>query len=153
MNSETLSISLNSEWFLPTFIVGWLAITGLLALMSGWVSLARTFRASGPISGKTFRFASGSMGNKFMPVRYGNCFFITTNDQGLYLSILFPFRFLSPPLFLPWSCFASVERRRFLFIPYYILTIKEQWARIGLGMWAGRSAKEAYDSARGTMAL
>ena len=131
----------------------WFAISGLLALLSGWVSLSKRYAASGPIVGTRFRFASASMGLRFPSVNYGNCLFITTNDKGFHLSILFLFRFLSPPLFIPWTQFESIEKRRLLFIPYYVLRIREHWVRIVLYPRAGRSAKEAYDSAKAALAL
>ncbi len=35
-------------------------------------------------------------------VGYGNCLTVGANSDGLYLGILFLFRFMHPPLFIPW---------------------------------------------------
>jgi hypothetical protein len=153
MNGESLPVFLEPPWFFLTFAALWFGITGLLAHCSGWASLGRQYAAAGPVSGKRYFLSSGSMGRKFLSVNYGNCLFVTTNDKGLHIAILFLFRFLCPPLFIPWTGFESVEKRTFLFFPYYVLTIREHWVRIILYAWTGRSAKEAYDSARSALAL
>ena len=82
-----------------------------------------------------------------MPVSYGNCLFVTVNTQGLYLSIFFPFRFLSPPLFIPWSRVESIQERRILFVTHYVILIRDNWSRITLRGTPGRRAKETYDAA------
>jgi hypothetical protein len=153
MSGESLPVFLEPPWFFLTFVALWFGMTGLLAHWSGWASLGRQYAATEPVSGKRYFFSSGSMGRKFLSVNYGNCLFVTTNSKGLHIAILFPFRFLCPPLFIPWSGFESVQRRSFLFFPYYVLTIRGHLARIVLYAWTGRSAKEAYDSARAVVAL
>jgi hypothetical protein len=95
-------------WFLPTFAVFWLLITGMLAHLGGWASLARGYATQQSASGDRFRFASGSMGTRIFPVSYGNCLFVTVDAQGIYLSILFPFRFMAPPTFFESSPRASL---------------------------------------------
>lgn len=147
MPEQAIALSPDSPWFVPLFFAMWLGVTGLLAQVSGWASLSSQFRATGSIEGKRFRFSSGSMGRRFFPVNYGNCLFITVGPQGLHLSILFLFRFLSPPLFIPWTSIGHVEKRHFLFFPYYILTIRDHWARLGLYGWTGRHVKDAFDAA------
>ncbi len=153
MNDGAVEAFLEPPWFFLTFVLLWFASTGLLAYWSGWAALARKYAASTAVSGERHLFSSGSMGRKYLPVRYGNCLFVTTNGEGLHLAILFPFRFLSPPLFIPWSRFESGEKRQFLFFPYYVFAIRDHWARIVLYAWTGRSVKEAYDSAVGSAAL
>ena len=100
------------QWFFPLFAVGWFAVCGVLALSSGWRSLAERFPAPAQVNGERFRFASASMGLvPWFPVRYSGCVFFTVGTAGLAMSLLFLFRFLSPPLFVPWSQVASVEEK------------------------------------------
>lgn len=139
--------SLDPRWFAALFVAMWLVITGLLARFSGWASLATPFRAESRPEGERFRFVSGSLGRQFLPVSYGNCLFVTVNPKGLYLSILFPFRFQGPPLFVPWSRVESAVEQRFLLVPYVVITIRDHWARISLRGASGRSAKEFYEAA------
>lgn len=151
MSSEPMPVWLQPQWFLPLFVVMWLLMTGLLAHLGGWASLASMFRAQDRISGERFRFASGTLGRRFLPVSYGNCLFVTINSQGLYLSILFPFRFQSPPLFVPWSRVQSIQEKRILSFRYWLIEVRDHWSRITLRGAPGRRAKEAYEAARGTM--
>ena len=83
-----------------------------------------------------------------MPVHYGNCLFVVINDRGLRLSILFLFRFLSPPMFVPWSEAESVEEKQMLLMRYYTVSIRNHWPRITLRGAAGRRAKAAFDAFR-----
>jgi hypothetical protein len=129
-------------WFLVFFAVLWLLVTGALAHLGGWASLARSYRAAGPISGDSFRFASGSVGRRHFPVHYRGCLFVTLGAEGLYMSIFMPFRFQSPALRFPWSQIAGVTERRALFNTYYLIAIRGHWARISL--W-GRSGRKAYE--------
>ena len=132
------------QWFPVYFVVVWLCITGLLSVLSGWSGLAGHFRAEESVQGEKFRFVSGSIGNRFLPVSYGNCLFITVNDSGFGLAILFLFRLLSPPLFIPWSAVASVKRKRFLFFPYTVVRLREQWPTITLRGGAGRAIEQVH---------
>ena len=101
--------------FLVLFPLFWLAVTGLLAVASGWTALAKAFPAPLRVEGERFSFASAAMGAEGMPVSYGGCLFVTIGDAGIGLSVFFPFRLLSPPLFIPWRAVAVVEARRSMF--------------------------------------
>ena len=143
----------NSPWFLPFFVLTWLAVAGLLAALSGWSSLATQFRASQPVEGERFRFASASIGARWLPVSYGNCLFVTVAPAGLRLSILFPFRFMSPPLYIPWSNVESVEEGRFLFMPFVAIRLVGHWSRIKLYGRLGQQVLRAHARARSKNAL
>lgn len=134
------------QWLFPIFILAWLGVTGLLSVLGGWSGLASRFRAEEPVLGERFHFVSGSMGNRFLPVRYGNCLFVTVSDSGLGLSIFFPFRLLSPPLFIPWSAVAAIEQKRFLFVSYSVMRFRDQWPTISIRGGAGRRMAEVYAS-------
>jgi hypothetical protein len=131
------------------FVAMWFGVTGLLAYAGGWARLANAFPAEMPVPGDRFRFVSGSMGLRFVPVSYGNCLFVTVSPSGLRISIFFPFRFLSPPLFVPWSAMESVTQGRyFLLMRSTVLVIKEQWPRISLRDAAGDAAYRAFLASR-----
>jgi len=143
---------LEPQWFFPFFALFWAGISGLLAILGGWASLATYFRAEDSVDGERFRFVSGSMGLRFLPVTYGNCLFITVNESGFRLSILFLFRILSPPLFIPWKSVASVERKHFLFFPYTVVQLRDQWPRISIQGGAGREMERIYAHRTGSNA-
>ena len=133
------------QWFIPMFAAMWCGITGLLSVLGGWATLAASYRAEGASDGERFRFVSGSLGTRFVPVNYGNCLFVTVRSHGIQLSILFPFRFLSPPLFLPWSHVESVRERRFLLLfRYAVIVVKDKWPRVSLYGRAGSAAHRSF---------
>ena len=142
--SQTWLPEPGSPWFLVFFVCMWAVITGALANLSGWASLATRFRSLSPISGEPFRFASAGMGFRWLPVSYGSCLKFMVNSQGFGMSILFPFRFLSPPLFIPWAQVESVTKRRFLFFRSVVVQVKGHWAQIRIGGRVGESILETY---------
>jgi len=137
-----------APWFYLYFAALWLVITGTLAHWSGWVALAERFRSDAPVEGDRFRFASGSMGRRWIPVSYGNCLFVTVTPSGLRLSLFLPLRFLSPPLWVPWTAVESVIQKRILFVSVTTLVLKETWPRITLRGAAGRALYAACTAAR-----
>lgn len=131
--SQQIPTYMQPQYFLPMFAAAWFGMTGLFAYLGGWARLAKKYRTERTEEGESFRFVSGAIGNRFMPVHYGNCLFVTLNPNGIRLSILLPFRFLSPPLFVPWADVASVTEKRFLFVfRYAVILVKEQWPQITL---------------------
>lgn len=147
--TEALPWFMAPQWFVPMFAAVWLAASGLLACISGWVSLAGEYRADEAASGgDTFWFVSGWMGTRFFPVSYSHCLFVTVDAKGFYLSILFPFRFLSPRLYLPWSSFEEVSEGRFLFWRHARMRLRDHWPRINLQGKAGRAALRGYQQWR-----
>lgn len=122
----------SSPWFLAFFAAMWFGACGLLAVLSGWASFASEWRALAEPKGDRFRMRSGSIGMRFFPVGYGNCLTVTVSEQGLGLSLLFLFRFMCPPLFIPWSQIASVKEGRFLFVQHVVVQPANHWSRIKL---------------------
>ena len=131
-------------WFFPFFAAMWCGISALLAMLGGWAWLARSFKAEQSTQGKRFRFVSGSMGASVLPVSYSGCLFITVGETGFRLSILFLFRLLSPPLFIPWRAIESVESRRLLLSRRTVIRIRDRWPTISIRGEAGEELQRAY---------
>lgn len=112
----TSDISGVVAWFLLFFVAAWLILCVLLSLMGGWHRLAQRFPAKSDSDGEEFRFASMSLGSGLFPVRYRNSLFVTTGRSGLGLSVLFLFRVMHPPLFIPWSAVETVRPEQTLFV-------------------------------------
>ncbi len=89
-------------------LVFWLGFGVALAVKSGWTTLAKAFPSPQRVEGRRFRFASAAMGSS-VPVRYGNCLFVTVGDAGIRIAVTFPYRLLSPPLFIAWRDVSTVE--------------------------------------------
>ena len=90
----------DSRYFFLCFVLLWIAIGFTVAQIGGWGQLARFYRLSNPFSGERWYLRSGRMR---LTMRYRNCLTIGANAQGLYLAVLFLFRFGHPPLFIPWQ--------------------------------------------------
>lgn len=148
--TEILPWYMASPWFQMLFVAFWLFICGVLAYLGGWASLASAYRVEQAPEGERFRFVSGSLGIRYFPVSYGNCLFVTVDPKGFYLSILFPFRFMHPRLYLPLASIEEIVESRFLFIRIVRLRMKGGWPRISLRGAAAQAVRRAYLQSRGT---
>ncbi len=144
MSEASWSMHLGPLWFILFFAGMWLLVTGVLSRASGWTSLAAQFRATQPASGENFRFVSGSVGKKGFPVSYRNCLSVSIGERGFGLAMLFLFRFQSPALFIPWSQVESVTEKKFFFVRYVVICLRDQWPAISLQGAAGRRVREVY---------
>ena len=141
---DSLSTLVHPVWFVLLFPVVWLLFTAVFSRVSGWSSLATRFRSGEPSGGETFRFASGFVGKKALPVNYNACLSVTVGNGGFGLSLFWPFRFQSPPLFIPWSHVQSVERQKVFFLMYAVVRVRNQWPVIAIGGEAGERLAEAF---------
>ena len=142
---STLPELLDPPWFFPFFATMWVGISGLLSIWSGWSGLAARFRATGNAVGEHFRFASGSIGaSTWLPVNYRSCLFFTVGTTGFGLSIFFPFRFLTPPLFIPWSEVESITEQRSWFIRRAVIHVRGSSSKIMVPGRAGQCLTQAY---------
>ncbi len=140
---------LRPQWFIPLFLAFWLCILAGLAFADGWFSLSREFRSDASESGQRFHFCSGALGVwPFLMSSYGKCLFITANEQGFRISILFPFRFFHPPLFIPWTAVDSVERRFMLFLPCTVVRLSRGWPTFAVRGAAARYLIDLYPTIR-----
>jgi hypothetical protein len=144
VNGVELS-SFGPAWVVMLIVaVLWLGVSALLARIGGWSTLAGPYRARYPVVGERFRFVSASMGKERLPVNYKGCLFMVVNRHGLHISVLFPFRFRSPPLFIPWSAVASVTERPFLRTFGVAVRLRDHWPIIRVPGRAGHMIREAH---------
>lgn len=134
----------NFAWFLPGFVLFWMAITGVVSLVGGWHELSNRFRCYEAIDGRRFSFASGAMGWAFFPVNYGTCLFVTVGPTGFALSVLFPFRFLHPQLVIPWSEVERCEQMTRFLSRYVVVQVAGVSRRISLSGKAGTAVFETW---------
>lgn len=148
MSQIVASFVFESRWALLLFPVMWLAVSGLLSYIGGWANLASRFAARVPNHGMTYRFASGSMGWRFLSVGYRNTLFVSLTLEGIGLSVFFPLRWMSPPLFIPWSEIESVTEEQHFLMRSVALKVRGHRGSLSLRGEAGRKAKEMYESSR-----
>jgi len=134
--------------FLAGFVLLWLGMSAVLAVLGGWSNLARRFRARGPAKGELIRFVSGSMGAPLLPVGYGRSLNLTVGEEGFGLSVLFLLRFFSPPLFIPWDAVESVEAKRSLIGRYTAIRVRDRWPTISIRGDAGERLAQKYAKRR-----
>jgi hypothetical protein len=60
-------------------------------------------------------------------MNYNNVLTLGVNPHGLYLAILFPYRFRHPPLLIPWSD-VKIRRSSGWIFEYLILTLGHETA-------------------------
>jgi hypothetical protein len=136
--------------FLVAFPALWISISAILSLAGGWSLLAERFTATSPETGKEFRCATALLKkNRMLPVTYRGSLFITVSKDGVGLSVLFIFRFLSPALFIPWQQIESVTEQRHIFGRYGVLNIRNCPVKILVTGNAGNCLIETYGSSRG----
>ncbi len=82
------------------FLAVWFFVSWLLSRLSGWSSLAATYRADRPAEEELLSFQSARFGPL---IGYNNCLKFGSNGEGLYVSVFAPFRFTHPPLTIPWT--------------------------------------------------
>jgi hypothetical protein len=88
-----------SWWFPLLFIAVWLLVSGGLSVVTGWSSLAKRFRTDQIPQGDTFHdqvHEFGRLGQRRITD-------LVISPAGLCLTQAPIFRFLHPPLFVPWS--------------------------------------------------
>lgn len=85
----------------PFYFIGlWCAVSFGLSRISGWSLLARRFRAAGPFYGETWGWQSARFRGW---CSYNNCLTFGASSEGLYLSVMRPFRLFHRALLIPWS--------------------------------------------------
>ncbi len=81
------------------FLFLWLLVGATISVVGGWFSLAKVYRTHVAFDGTKWRMQSGQM--RWL-ANYNNVLTIGVSQQGLYLASMFVFRFMHPPLLIPW---------------------------------------------------
>jgi hypothetical protein len=115
-------------WFVVIFPVYfltlWLLVSASLSYVGGWYSLARVYRALLPFNGAKWGMQSGKM--RWL-ANYNNILTLGVNQEGLYVATMFLFRFMHPPLLVPWSE-VRVRRSKGWFFEYVTFTMGHELA-------------------------
>ncbi|HEV3051132.1 MAG TPA: hypothetical protein VGX50_12535 [Longimicrobium sp.] len=136
--------------WLVAFPLFWLGITGLLSTVGGWRELARSYaRDPAAFRGVRRLNATGSMGRfLLMRVNYSHTLRVHVWRDGFGLSTMPLFRFMHPPLFIPWTAVRTCEERTLLFWPYVQIELHGSSINIMIGGRAGRAIREGWIGAR-----
>jgi hypothetical protein len=126
----------------PLWLALWVVMAFVLSKVSGWATLAAYYGTDKDFHGPTWRFQSGRLR---LGVHYGLCLTIGANSEGLYLSILRPFRVGHPPLLVPWREI-SMHSKRLFFIPHMQFTFHKEPS---VSLLVGRALGEKLHAAAG----
>ena len=97
---------------LVVFPFFWCGICQLVSFLGGWSRLATKYRTEEAANGTTFHMRSGKVGM----TEYKSCLTLCISESGIRLSVLFPFRFAHPPLFIPWSEFHDIHEKHVVWV-------------------------------------
>jgi hypothetical protein len=109
---------MDTSWLfvlIPVFFVGlWAGVTLLLSFLSGWRSLARTYRGSLRSVARVVSMGSGMMTRFLFPVSYSGVLNVAVGAEGVELSVFPLFAPGSPRLLIPWNQMAQCRSYRML---------------------------------------
>jgi hypothetical protein len=108
-------------WFPLFFVALWLFVGAMLAYTSGWVALAARYRAGERPSGRVLRGQVIAVGS----VSENNVTYLIPTEAGLYMYPMFLFRFMRPPILLPWREVVYDSSRRFLWMRSHKLQLAD----------------------------
>jgi len=106
------------------FVTLWLLVGATISYVGGWFSLSKSYRTRVPFDGAKWRGQSGQM--RWL-ANYNNVLTLGVGQQGLYLASMFLFRFMHPPLLIPWSEI-KVHRKKGWFFEYVTFTLGDELA-------------------------
>jgi hypothetical protein len=130
----------------PLSMIGfWLFVTRLLAAMSGWSSLADTYRGALSSITASEPMASGRISRFGFPVSYNHVLSVDAGDEGVQLTLFRLLAFGSPPLAIPWSHVADARNNKWLgMIDQFTFRPAQSSVKITL---TGRAARMLRDEA------
>ena len=105
------------------FALFWSGIAWTIGQAGGWGALARRFRTDAPPDPNAWasHVTSGSVGS----ARYNGVLRVWVQPDGLRLAVWAPFRPGHPPVLVPWNEITAVERKRFLGLSRFEVTVGE----------------------------
>jgi hypothetical protein len=106
------------------FVTLWLLVGAIISFVGGWFSLSKLYRTRVPFNGAKWGGQSGQM--RWL-ANYNNVLTLGVSQQGLYLASMFLFRFMHPPLLIPWSEI-KVRRKKGWVFEYVIFTLGHELA-------------------------
>jgi hypothetical protein len=106
------------------FLFLWFSIAAIISFVGGWFSLSKLYRTRVPFQGTKWTMQSGQM--RFR-VNYNRALTFGVSPQGFYMASMFLFRFMHPPLLVPWGEI-RVQRTQGLMFEYVTLTMGHELA-------------------------
>jgi hypothetical protein len=105
------------------FLTLWLVVSTIASYLGGWSLLSARFRTDTPFLGSKWGGQSASMRWR---CNYGRCLTVGADQEALFLRTMFLFRFLHPPLLIPWNEISVSTKRLWIFGECVTLTLGSQ---------------------------
>jgi hypothetical protein len=103
---------LTSYWFSVVFVTGWFGVSYTLGKQSGWQKLAKEYGNNQQKNSVVkFHTGNGYVGK----ISHNGILRVAGNKSGLYLSVIFPFKFGHKNLFIPWADISVITLESGLF--------------------------------------
>ena len=80
-------------------------------------------------------------------MKYSRCLHLVVNDAGFYLALMFPFKFHSPAVFVPWSGIEAVQEKQLFASKSFTFCFCGLWPRLTLTGPIGEFVKAAHAGA------
>jgi hypothetical protein len=106
------------------FLCLWCVVAATISVIGGWFALTKVYRTRAAFNGEKWKMQSGRM--RWL-ANYNNVLTIGIGTQGLYLASMFLFRFMHPPLLIPWSEI-KVRRQKGWVFEYVTFTMGHELA-------------------------
>jgi hypothetical protein len=106
--------------FILYFVSLWCVVAAAISVVGGWHQLSKKFRQVHPFDGVSDGLQSGQM--RWF-ANYRGCLRLGANEEGLYMGVLSIFRFMHPPLLVPWNQIRAFRAKRWLFGEYVTFTL------------------------------
>jgi hypothetical protein len=144
-----MALTFEAPWFAALLAAFWFGGAAVLARLAGWAALAKAFPATSRPAGDSYRFVSASLGSKNFPIKYRNCLHLIVAQSGLYLSLMFPFKFQSPAFFVPWSGIETMLEEQLFSTRVVHVQFRGPSARLSFRGPLGQLVHAAYQHAVG----
>jgi hypothetical protein len=106
------------------FLGLWFLVAAIISFIGGWYSLAKVYRTRAAFNGAKWRMQSGQM--RWL-ANYNKVLTLGVSPEVLCLASMFLFRFMHPPLLIPWSEI-KVRRKKGWVFEYVIFTLGRELA-------------------------
>lgn len=106
------------------FATIWCLVCAVISIVGGWFWLSKVYRTRAPFSGSTSKMQSGQM--RWF-TNYNNVLTLGSDQRGLYLACMFLFRFMHPPMLIPWSEIKVTRKKGWIF-DYVTFTLGHELA-------------------------
>ena len=95
-------------WIVPVFVVGWMLVSGLVAVLGGWSTLARRFPLPDHRGTVHEHFGWRSLSLNYI-TSYRSCVNITLTELGVVLKTTLLFSAFHKPIFFRWTDISNPE--------------------------------------------